>query len=381
MIMKKTSLIFVSALIVAPFVILSLVKHHVRSNIADGKLSYDIIKSASQYNHESPFDTCTHPIVFRKAIKFNDDKNCQSNPNTDHCRKFIQQRMVDVWGDRFVEAFSGSYIPKHENNSYYESKIMPLKEFFNNDDYADHLIRAMHQLGDSQEYSQFFTFDNNDDISINHYDKIRHMPSILPIETQFFLAHEKGSGSALHFAFGLNTFVMLAGRKRWLLIHPAFIDDAHCAHGMSGIYGDCVPNGYLPPQNNVSLDMYKKILIDELNIPENAIIDVVLEPGDILINCPLWIHTIENLDDFTIGTAFRGSARQTKFDVIGFEAWIRAIWESLKTKFWHGDFEKFTLIDAFKLKNKLAALDEPRPEIFDEAKNKDGNSFINAVVN
>ena len=34
------------------------------------------------------------------------------------------------------------------------------------------------------------------------------------------------------------------------------------------------------------------------NLPR---LEVILEPGDVLFNAPWWWHTVENLDDLTVG--------------------------------------------------------------------------------
>ena len=370
---------WITLLVLIVAIIFSWKKRELRAQVAQDPV--DINKLSFEYKHGFSVPSCDHPLVFRNIIKYHDDTNCQLTDDN-KCGEFIKQRMLEKWSDRLIEAFPATHVSNHAQSAYYDSRAMSLDDYFNDPQYKDYLIHTLHQLGNSQEYQDFLIFDHDTDGTDTStenndlYSVVRSIPEWVPLGSQFFISQKNGSGSVMHFAFGLNLFVMLAGRKRWLLVNPAYLDDAHCTTGMTGIYGDCVPNGYLPAHVNISVSEYKRILIEELNIPTNAIVDITLEPGDVLINCPLWAHTIENLNDVTIAYSFRAKLKKTFGNIVWTEKFLSATYQSIKTKLWHNDWAKFTMLDYFWIKFKNSGQD--KVGFLDEDERFDGNSFINS---
>lgn len=325
--------------------------------------------------------SCNHPLILRNVLDYGQNNNCKNN-DSDTCIRYIKQRMLDYWGDRIIEALPRNHISSHRINNYYQTRRMTLDSYFNDREFEDYLVHTLHQLGKRDEYHKFLSFINDSNTQTdrinnsrnknNIYSILRSNPDWTHTGSQFFIAKSTHSGSKLHFAFGVSVFAMLAGRKRWLLLHPAYLKQANCHMGLTGIYGDCEPSDYSPPHANVSIDQYVDNLVNNLGIPKSAIIDVVLNPGDLLVNCPLWPHCTENLKDTTIGYSFRGM--QKKFDISTYlvSNIISGSIQSIKTKLFHNDWDKFTLIDGFF---------GPAFERLDIDDRFGGRSFINSKNN
>jgi len=109
----------------------------------------------------------------------------------------------------------------------------------------------------------------------------------------------KGTGNSLHCAFAGNFFCNIVGRKKWLLIAPEYSTFLCPIPADPFIYADC----YYNPED--------KILGHKTaNLPR---LEVILEPGDVLFNAPWWWHSVENLDDLTVGCAVRQLNFQADF--------------------------------------------------------------------
>ena len=351
-------------------------KNQARSNALVQNFQSLAERTDFEYKHGLVVGECKYPYVWRNAMKYNEYENCKSE-STNYCGNMIKQRMIKFWGNRDVESFPDSMIVTHQDYSDYITDTTSLSEYFTNNKYKNNLILALAQLGTENEYKEFLMFNNK---STDLYSTLTNTYDWQTAGSHFFITNHKKTGTRLHFAFGLNFFLMLAGRKRWILIHPAYLKDSQCYTGMTGILGNCVPNNYLPPHSNVSVSEYKRILLDELNVPSDAIIDITLNPGDILVNCPLWAHTVENLDDITIGFATRAGLKKMykNFkDIIFIENFINAVYMSLKTKLWDNDWNKFTILDALANGGaKPDALD--KDDRLDRSKS---NNFINSKTN
>ena len=379
---SKNSLLSLSLFIVIFSVFYSYKRYNDRLYIANTPLNIERISMSDYlYNFsESLGSSCDHPLLIRNGVSYFENNICKNN-ESDYCSYYIKNRMVSFWRNNFVEAFPASHLSDNQNTVYYESSKMSLYNYFNDPKYKDYLIHTLHQLGHGNEYSQFLSFDHDklDEDKLNNiFYNVLNISYWQYVGSEFFMSQKLGSGSVLHFAFGLNLFVMLAGRKRWLLVNPAYLNDAGCVVGLTGIYGDCAPIGndgiYLPRHASVDVDKYREILLNEIGIPENAIVDVILNPGDILINCPIWAHTIENLDENTIAYSFRAALKKPGLKSIFFiEKALEAIYQSLKTKFYYFDFEKFTLID-----NMLRKTDKSGGLDLDNDNRFSGKSFINS---
>lgn len=109
----------------------------------------------------------------------------------------------------------------------------------------------------------------------------------------------KGTGNSLHCAFAGNFFCNIVGRKKWLLIAPEYSTFLCPIPADPFIYADC----YYNPEDEI---LGQKTS----NLPRWS---VILEPGDVLFNAPWWWHSVENLDDLTVGCAVRQLNFQADF--------------------------------------------------------------------
>ena len=109
----------------------------------------------------------------------------------------------------------------------------------------------------------------------------------------------KGTGNSLHCAFAGNFFCNIVGRKKWLLIAPEYSTFLCPIPANPFIYADC----YYNPEDEI---LGQKTS----NLPR---LEVILEPGDVLFNAPWWWHSVENLDDLTVGCAVRQLNFQADF--------------------------------------------------------------------
>ena len=114
--------------------------------------------------------------------------------------------------------------------------------------------------------------------------------------TQLFLG-SLHVGSPLHHAMGGNFFMQIAGRKRWTLIDPRHTATLHPvpAHPFQSGFSAHGSVRLSRGQDNGSAPIFKRFPRYE----------VVLEPGDLLLNTSWWWHEVENLDPCTIGCAVR----------------------------------------------------------------------------
>lgn len=101
----------------------------------------------------------------------------------------------------------------------------------------------------------------------------------------------KGTGSSMHCAFAGNFFCNIVGRKKWLLISPEHSTFLCPIPAKPFIYSDC----YFDPSDKI---LGKKTS----HLPS---FETILEPGDVLFNAPWWWHSVENLDELTVGCAVR----------------------------------------------------------------------------
>ena len=110
---------------------------------------------------------------------------------------------------------------------------------------------------------------------------------------QLFLGARRGRGLIFHCANNLNVFTMLHGRKRWTFVHPEFSYFMYPLITRESAYVASIVNHVETPPSMVPLFEHCPRL------------EVVLEPGDVLVNPPWWWHHVENLDDETVGCASR----------------------------------------------------------------------------
>ena len=95
----------------------------------------------------------------------------------------------------------------------------------------------------------------------------------------------KSGGSPLHAAFGLNAFKQIVGRKKWTLIAPAELPfmDIHLSD-------DGVSLLALITDGKIGATFSDAPWLKKINRYE-----VVMGPGDLLLNPSMWMHIVENL--------------------------------------------------------------------------------------
>lgn len=297
---------------------------------------------------EKGFPMCYRPQIMRNVIKFPNDNACVEE---DDCLEYMKERLLNFYGDEIIEVFPPNMQKDqygHEIDS--EPEYVKLKDYMLLDEYDQYKIDGLSRLGDHESYNKFLNFDQGNDI--NDFSKFANMGNntYTYIGGQFFVSADIENGSPLHFAWGSNVFLMLSGKKRWLLIHPKYYDTCNCQMGSTGLFGSCRPKAFRPTDGNISIEAYKEILTTELKIPQEFIIDVTLNPGDILINCDVWLHAVENLHNNTIAMALRMAqpfkTRPFQTSTVGIT--LRSVYNSLITKWYYP--ERHTLIDGWSKK-------------------------------
>lgn len=105
-----------------------------------------------------------------------------------------------------------------------------------------------------------------------------------------------GTGASFHCANELNCFLNIYGQKRWTFVHPKYSAAMYSTNFNKGIFvGSFVkhraPKGFIEAKQ----PLYNRI-------PK---LEIVLQPGDMLINPPWWWHAVDNLGAATIAVASR----------------------------------------------------------------------------
>jgi hypothetical protein len=307
----------------------------------------------------APLPDCTMPVLWRQVLDYGEANACKQAD--DHCGKFITDRLIELFGEREIDAFQ----PKHDMQFGLRDtkgrEAMSLRDYFRDPQYEGYSVHTMHQLAANESgYRAFWSFlpEGND-----MFSRVKETDDWFYFGSQFFFANHIGGGSPMHFALGGNLFVMLGGRKRWLLVDPAYGDEANCTLGDIGVYGGCAPGNLTTRAfKKVDLDAYKRVLQEEYNVPDHALIDVVLEPGDVLLNCPYWAHAIENLDDVTVAYSFRVEFPLPWWSASWFMHASRGLAKGLYTNLWTRDFSLMTTVTApFQMSHEKGSMDvDPR---------------------
>jgi len=152
--------------------------------------------------------------------------------------------------------------------------------------------------------------ENLSDI-FNRYPELYHQVGIEHLEdtlgdtagfhkiVQLFIGGP-GTGAAYHCANELNCFLNIYGRKKWTLVHPKYSAAMYSSIFNNGIFvGSFVKHNAPVRYLEATFPLYNRV-------PR---VEVVLEPGDMLINPPWWWHAINNLGDATIAVASRWEIR------------------------------------------------------------------------
>ena len=102
--------------------------------------------------------------------------------------------------------------------------------------------------------------------------------------------------SRLHHAVGGNFFLQVVGRKRWTLVSPDYTPHLMPQPARPFLFSYSGFGGYRKRrEQGTPLGLLERV-------PR---FEVTLKPGDLLYNAPWWWHEVENLDDFTVGSATR----------------------------------------------------------------------------
>jgi ectoine hydroxylase-related dioxygenase (phytanoyl-CoA dioxygenase family) len=110
---------------------------------------------------------------------------------------------------------------------------------------------------------------------------------------QLFLGRSE-TGTPFHCANVWNVFVMIEGAKKWTLVDPRYSYFMYPRISQNMTYVASYNTDYhLRPSDQYPL------------FRSCPTIEVVLEPGDVLLNPPWWWHTLENLSAKTVAVATR----------------------------------------------------------------------------
>jgi hypothetical protein len=105
-----------------------------------------------------------------------------------------------------------------------------------------------------------------------------------------------GTGAAFHCANELNCFLQIYGQKKWTFVHPRYSFAMYSTIFNKGIFvGSLVKHNAPRRFLEAKQPLYNRI-------PK---LQVVLDPGDMLINPPWWWHAVNNLGKATIAIASR----------------------------------------------------------------------------
>lgn len=121
---------------------------------------------------------------------------------------------------------------------------------------------------------------------------------------QLFMGGAK-TGVDLHCANEFNAFVMVAGKKEWTFIDPAFTYalratlSANALNAMTAIKG----MGHSIESLEAQHPLYNRLIKWQ----------VTLEPGDVLVFSPWWWHGVINSSDFSLAVATRWTTLEHDF--------------------------------------------------------------------
>jgi hypothetical protein len=291
------------------------------------------------------FPMCYRPQIYRNVIKYPNNGECIAK---DNCVSYIRNRMLDMFGDRNIPLFASELATGPQESVTWAL----LKDYLLNESaYSDYQVEGFTRVGTHEEYAQFLAFDEG----LQDYFSLKDMGTngkhgkYTHGGTTFYLI----DNTPLHLEWGSNFYVMLGGRKRWLLVHPKYYETCHCNLGGRALHGAC----YVPSQrlenitqgvDEVSIDTYKDILKNDLGIPEEYMIDVTLNPGDILVSCDVWLHATKKLDDNGIAMSLRMVQPMTTrpFQTSTIKRALESVWGGLLSKYYNPGFHSF--VDGYK---------------------------------
>jgi hypothetical protein len=294
---------------------------------------------------EQGFPMCYRPQIYRGVVKFPNNNECIKK---DNCVSYIRNRMLEKFGDRNIPLFASETATGPQESVTWAV----MKEFLENEEkYSEYQVEGFTRVGNADEYADFLAFDEG----LQDYKALKNMGTNGPYGkythggTTFYLI----DNTPLHLEWGTNFYVMLGGRKRWLLVHPKYYHTAGCNLGGRALHGACrIPSDRLANVtqgvDEVSIDLYKDILQNELGIPAEYMIDVTLNPGDVLASCDVWLHATKKLDNNGIAMSLRMvqpmASRPLQTSTI--QRVFESIWQGMLSKYYNPGFHSF--IDGYK---------------------------------
>jgi hypothetical protein len=237
-----------------------------------------------------------YPQVYRNVI---DVGPCRETE--DACTEYWQTRFIEFFGDRMADVVDG----RKEVNDTVKYGAFPeefltratIREYFNNPEFDGSDIKFGTGIGVSSEFATFFGADTDGN---NLWDRIINDPKHMYIGSQLFVARNK-PGTTMHNANTATTlFLNMAGRKRWIIGDPAWMDDMDCVLETRGNYHTCL----IPTRPHTDIDAQIRMLRHR-GIPDSAWVDVTLDPGDLLLFGSTFPHAIDNHSPVTIGYSLR----------------------------------------------------------------------------
>lgn len=226
---------------------------------------------------------------------------------------FPVQNMTHIFAHTYKDTIVNTLIPeqKHQRGGHgHVIEKIKLKDLLLNKTYKGFSMHSYQQFFNQSQYSEVFG---------DRFLVLQNIPDAIYLGSQLFLANNLKSGTPFHFAWGTNIFVQLNGRKRWVLINPKYAQTMGCEYGPGGLYATCPKFENKFSQNTIE---------DQLNRKPDKIpyFDFVLNPGDILVNPPLWLHAIENMEVPSIALSIR---------YLNFQQARHAMYQSLDSYMFH----------------------------------------------
>ena len=118
---------------------------------------------------------CRRPFVIRGMFKFESDKTqgaCRHTHDDDECVTMISERMVDMFGDRTVQAFPPTHVSYSKASN--DSVLTTLGDFLTKDKYERWVVNTLQQLGSTEEYDAFLNLSQS---SPSFFETISTLPN------------------------------------------------------------------------------------------------------------------------------------------------------------------------------------------------------------
>ena len=281
---------------------------------------------------------CDHPRLIRNAFSFppEDEQRCKKN----HCSDVVVDRLLSVVGENTVQAYPMEVLSKPLNKfTRHDSRFIEdvkVKNFLKDPKYERWVVHTQTQVGNWDEYRAILDMKGVNNLSRTEFDAITNVPNRDYVGSFVFFSRGSNTGSHMHYAVGSNIVFHMSGVKKWIIVSPEYwgANGANCTQTPHGGHGICFPNGYTAEDipGKVSIDEYKEALL-QAGVPSEAMLEFEIYPGDILINCDVWPHAVENLTPESTAWTLRFSPIPSNWDRFTFGVFRRGIFSALKTRF------------------------------------------------